>query len=414
MPHPAAVSRAHGALAAVPDPQPAPSRFGPAFAVIALFIAALASVVAVQVVLHGQRAGQPTSTQSFIDLARPLPDFVSRPLGNPTSGRAEADATVFPAELGDPLYGGFADTDPDQVGFALLDPPTVTGRTDFDGGVRYTTADVDIVHDHVTAQLREQLVVHRHQGVRTWSWRLAGDGVRTGLPRLDASGDIVLANGGRILAPRIYDATGTVIPISGLAWQLRGLDFSLTVDDANLALPYVIDPDGAVPTIAINRLQSASPCVYIDTPTSAYIRSIGCAGSLDVRAIAFDTVDQPTTGPNDPQTPVGLGSGTSSGTYGVAWDNAPNTFQTNGIANFSPSTIQYKAGYGQGLKVRCWPNDSFSDVPTPGGNAIDTRLDYDAAQLGTAAGMRNLNTTAGGQPPRAAAPGAGDLSCRWT
>ncbi|MCB0878564.1 MAG: Ig-like domain repeat protein, partial [Thermoleophilia bacterium] len=334
---------------------------------VAVILVAAASLTVWHALTRGDRVGQWTSATSLADQARPLPTFVDDALGSPVAGYASMKTTYFPGRLGDPLTSGFGDRDQRQVGFALQDPPATVARSDYQYGVRFTTRDVDIVHDNRTALLREQLVVRRHQGTKTWRWTLTGPG----RARLAADGSIQMTNGASIEAPKLYDETGKVLDIPGLAWNLRGREFSLTIDDSNIALPYVIDPDGTNPEISIDNISTSSPCVYVISNWEAWVRSLDCAGSFDVTVQAYDVWQD-----NTESNTSGLGTGTTAGTYGVNWNNPNNTLNTTGSSNWTRTSPQYEAGAEKGLNVTCWGNNSFTGPAD--GSGVDNKLDYSA------------------------------------
>jgi hypothetical protein len=102
----------------------------------------------------------------------------------------------------------------------------------------------------VTSTGAEQyLVIDRRGSRRVWRWSLAATGL---LPRLRSDGSIAFVGpGGRVSslalpAPRILDLSGADITPTGLQWRLarRGSSWllSLSVEDARLPAPYVIDP----------------------------------------------------------------------------------------------------------------------------------------------------------------------------
>jgi hypothetical protein len=106
----------------------------------------------------------------------------------------------------------------------------------------------------------QYLTVERRQGEKTWRWKLASPRLRP-LPTPDGGINFALRHAHsdghkhhhgpplselRILPPAILDARGRDITPDGLAWSFSRHGSSwwleLDVDDADLPLPYVIDP----------------------------------------------------------------------------------------------------------------------------------------------------------------------------
>ncbi|MCW2950763.1 MAG: laminin sub domain 2, partial [Thermoleophilia bacterium] len=380
---------------------------------ILLIVALLVGGLVLAMVRTGDEPGNAMTT--FLQQARPLPRFVMEPLGGPVAGRAEFDDTLFSGELDQPFVGGFVDDRTQMSGFTRIDDTAVLERRDFQRGVRFTTAEYDVVQDRATNAVREQTVVHAHQGTHTWRWRI----VNGTAAHLDADGRIIMANGTRIDSPIVFTATGRKLEIPGLGWRLRGDEFSLTFDDSKLALPYVIDPDNISPTIGISNITTSTPgCVYVSSASTAYIRTKNCAGDVTVAAMAFDTWQDYTDTPSFTGGLKTVNSDTATN-YGVLFPPITGTPQTNGTTNF-PTTAIPLAGYQKGLNMTCYPNALFGGTGVTG---IDTKLDYDAQTRGVAQGFRNMDTTisplgpagrtGAAQAPRIAQPGSGDLSCEW-
>jgi hypothetical protein len=102
-----------------------------------------------------------------------------------------------------------------------------------------TAIDATVVRGSVTSSY---LVVGRHRGLHTWTWRL-----QTNLrPRVRGDGALLLQ--GRdsllVLPPRIYDRRGRNVTPRRLRWRLRGAGngfiLSVQLDDRRLGIPYVI------------------------------------------------------------------------------------------------------------------------------------------------------------------------------
>jgi hypothetical protein len=99
--------------------------------------------------------------------------------------------------------------------------------------------DATVVRGSVTSSY---LVVGRHRGLHTWTWRL-----QTNLrPRVRADGALLLEGTDSLLVlpPRIYDRTGRNVTPRRLRWRLRGAGnafvLSVQLDDGRLSIPYVI------------------------------------------------------------------------------------------------------------------------------------------------------------------------------
>ena len=97
-------------------------------------------------------------------------------------------------------------------------------------------------------RVEQSLTVDERQGTRTWRWRL--DAVKLA-PRLTADGTVRFADGKtdsglRILPVVVFDKRGTDITPQGLRWSLERAGktrwLQLRLNDADLPLPYVIDP----------------------------------------------------------------------------------------------------------------------------------------------------------------------------
>ncbi|MDQ5822066.1 MAG: hypothetical protein M3540_11555, partial [Actinomycetota bacterium] len=100
----------------------------------------------------------------------------------------------------------------------------------------------------------EFLTVNRRMGARTWRWRL---GTTTLKPELRADGSIEFSADGRLAGLRIapaaiFDLAGEDVTPVGTRWSLeragRGWSLALRLDDAELPVPYVIDPAANYPT----------------------------------------------------------------------------------------------------------------------------------------------------------------------
>ena len=118
-------------------------------------------------------------------------------------------------------------------------------------------AETIVVDDRKT---EEFLTVAERQGDRTWRWKLA-----TRLqPRLGSDGTVSFLDPTRHLVTsiaidpvRILDANGKDVTPDGLRWGLEEGDngwwLTLELDDADLPLPYVIDPAATYPQPLVLR-----------------------------------------------------------------------------------------------------------------------------------------------------------------
>ena len=100
----------------------------------------------------------------------------------------------------------------------------------------------------------QYLTVTERQGPQTWRWKLASGSL---VPRIGDDGGIGFVAGAepaglRIAPVEIFDAGGNDVTPNGLEWELGrergGWWLELALDDANLPLPYVIDPAVDYPT----------------------------------------------------------------------------------------------------------------------------------------------------------------------
>jgi hypothetical protein len=123
----------------------------------------------------------------------------------------------------------------------------------------------------------QYLTVTERQGLTTWRWMITADGLE---PRLTTMGGVELLRNGersglRILPARIYGPSGRDVTPSGVHWSLTGTEGShwleLRLDDANLPLPYVIDPAVDYP----------SP-LYLSSATSTVTGSWQLRGTPDL------------------------------------------------------------------------------------------------------------------------------------
>ncbi len=142
-----------------------------------------------------------------------------------------------------------------------------TGRaawtTHANGAARPTTFGADSVT--VTPGETEQyLTVNTYQGQRTWKWDLA---TTDATPTLEPDGSVTFADSSgktvfTILPVRIYDHAKNDVTPAGAKWGLgtngSARVLTLTVDDAGLPLPYVIDPTIVSPTYRSSSTNSTT------------------------------------------------------------------------------------------------------------------------------------------------------------
>src|SRR5882672_2697770 len=100
--------------------------------------------------------------------------------------------------------------------------------------------------DHADGE--QYLTVHAHHGLHTWKWRLATGSLR---PVLRPDGSVLVSpahvvGGFRILPLEIFDTGGKNVTPAGAGWGLerkgKTLNLTLSLDDSELPVPYVIDP----------------------------------------------------------------------------------------------------------------------------------------------------------------------------
>lgn len=137
-------------------------------------------------------------------------------------------------------------------GFAVKHGEGAISLVDAGASTRWTRFQSGFVRDRVfgketilvTPQLTEQFyTVTKRQGRRTWSWSLRSPHA----PRLLPNGSIAFAGIPVTIAPaEITSASGEVVTPAGATWKLAhsgdAWRLSLSFDDSELALPYLIDP----------------------------------------------------------------------------------------------------------------------------------------------------------------------------
>ena len=190
-------------------------------------------------------------------------------------GARAHDASVFlTRELGPPLDRPLVRT-PAHASPALV-KPALGGKLEIrDGGLKVTSGHASVSlsfgkargawrgHQHGVQRklpfgseaivlglnrVEQSLTVDKRQGTRTWRWRL--DAAKLA-PRLTADGTVRFADGTkdsglRILPVVVFDRRGENITPRGLRWSLERAGktrwLQLRLNDADLPLPYVIDP----------------------------------------------------------------------------------------------------------------------------------------------------------------------------
>ena len=205
------------------------------------------------------------------------PTLLGRPLHLDALGAPKPDAPL--ARRTAPGVG----VQIDRSGFEVAGPKTLvslsgldTGRADWARFTRgasrrtYFGRETIVVAPQKTEQF---LTVDRHQGKRTWRWRLGSPGIT---PRVGDDGAVSFVRG-HALAPvhiapvQILDAEGAIVTPSDLRWSVRrtgkAWSLELRLDDSRLPAPYVIDPavitrrsaatstgsNGSVPNISIYK-----------------------------------------------------------------------------------------------------------------------------------------------------------------
>ena len=205
------------------------------------------------------------------------PNLLGRPLHIDALGAPKPDAPL--ARRSAPGV----DVKIGRSGFEVAGPKTLvslsgldTGRADWARFTRgasrrtYFGRETIVVAPQKTEQF---LTVDRHQGKRTWRWRLGSPGIT---PRVGDDGAVSFVRG-HALAPvhiapvQILDAEGAIVTPSDLRWSVRrtgkAWSLELRLDDSRLPAPYVIDPavitrrsaatstgsNGSVPNISIYK-----------------------------------------------------------------------------------------------------------------------------------------------------------------
>lgn len=176
------------------------------------------------------------------------PRWLERQLGRPvTTGRRTREARRDPSPISYPLrLDGRLDLAlPEGLGrsgWTMLDVPPAPRRS-YLGGARYVTDGYDVLFESGYGRVKESIVVHQRQGVRSWGWRLHW--TKGTAPYVNASGDVVF--GGKVVLDRPVVMSRTGRTVLRPRWQVDGAVVSFRVDDARLALPYVVDPTADFP-----------------------------------------------------------------------------------------------------------------------------------------------------------------------
>ena len=185
---------------------------------------------------------------SGLHSASRTPAFIAHQLGAPSA--------VLPA-VSRPHFRARSEVTPGGLrvrlggtSVSLSSADGATGRwTSYAGGAtRPTGFGQELVT--VSGSGAEQLLqVERHQGKRTWSWRLDTSGLAASL-RTDGMVAFRAADGRdtglRITPVELLDVRGARVTPKGLRWSLArrgGAQFlELRLDDSSLPVPYLIDP----------------------------------------------------------------------------------------------------------------------------------------------------------------------------
>jgi hypothetical protein len=190
-------------------------------------------------------AGAATLIPGGSDNPVAAPAFLRAQLGAEGGQSRYAPATGVEVELGD---SGYVVQDPTgTVSLASKDGAGGDWNRFERGAVRSTSFGSETVV--VTPTRAEQfLTVSRRVGPKQWRWKLD---TRTLKPHLRPDGSVLLSAGNavaglRISPAAILDKHGKDVTPEGTSWSLERHDgdtwLALFVDDAELPLPYVIDP----------------------------------------------------------------------------------------------------------------------------------------------------------------------------
>ena len=174
------------------------------------------------------------------------PAFLGDALGSPqqTASLVRRPASGLTLNVTDARFGLATDL----ASVTLTTSGSGTWRR-FEGGAHRTTSFGSETVTFDKESLEQYLTVESRQGRRTWTWKLDGsararllDGGRVGFvdDKTGRVSDVLLG------AAKIFDTHGKDVTPSGTRWRLvdRGKAqlLALDVDDAELPVPYVIDP----------------------------------------------------------------------------------------------------------------------------------------------------------------------------
>ncbi|MCB0877465.1 MAG: Ig-like domain repeat protein [Thermoleophilia bacterium] len=309
----------------------------------------------------------------------------TRKLG-PTGSDRSVGSVTFPTTLDKQLTialpGG------DRAGWSMLGAPKVPAQL-YAGGAVYSTSEYDVVQEVGMGRLKESIVVHRRQGVKTWRWKLLWKGGSAPF----VAGDGTIRYGTKVVLDRPFLATRTGRHLKDLDWQLDGSTLSLTVDDSHVAAPYVIDPASSYPQFlypssrnadyvpgssTINGMFSAPPGA---TDTGDLARDLDDGNNRDYYFWSNGTVNWPepslitnATQPNPQDNNPPTSNGTGYGAYGWAQEQLGGVTLPGGpwqiqarvrIDDAAPNnlTVQLKARL---WKVTAWPSSTnFVQIAPP-------------------------------------------------
>ena len=174
------------------------------------------------------------------------PAFLGDALGSPqqTASLVRRPATGLTMNVTDARFGLATDL----ASVTLTTSGSGTWRR-FEGGAHRTAPFGSETVTFDKESLEQYLTVESRQGRRTWTWKLDGsararllDGGRVGFvdDKTGRVSDVLLG------AAKIFDTDGKDVTPSGTRWRLvdRGKAqlLALDLDDAELPVPYVIDP----------------------------------------------------------------------------------------------------------------------------------------------------------------------------
>jgi hypothetical protein len=173
------------------------------------------------------------------------------------------------------------------------------------GAIRHTSFGSEVVRFGLPAS-EEYLVVDRHVGTKTYSWKLGG-GVR---PTLEGR-SIHLSAGGRPLnltlsSPRILDLSGRDVTPTGVGWKI-GRDhghwlLKLRLDDKSLPTQYIIDPVLTFRSIAVAQFNAA-------TSATVTLPANTAAGDLLIVSLSINTTSSSAFALSPSSTSIACGGG---------------------------------------------------------------------------------------------------------